>query len=68
MDAAFHAGDELQDEVNAFSIKAATDKGVDYMKLIERFGSDHITPDMVARLERLTGCLVPLCSQQSDDQ
>jgi hypothetical protein len=69
MDASFHAGEQQEDEVTAFTIKvrhfarpfatlssalkqAATDKGVDYMKLIERFGSEHITPELVARLVR----------------
>jgi tryptophanyl-tRNA synthetase len=31
------------------------EKGIDYMKLIEKFGSAPITPELIARVERLTG-------------
>lgn len=31
------------------------EKGIDYGKLIEKFGSEPITPELIARVERLTG-------------
>lgn len=55
METGFHAGDEEQDEVNAWSVHAKGKQGIDYMKLIDRFGSQAITPEMIARLGKLTG-------------
>jgi tryptophanyl-tRNA synthetase len=54
MDALFHAGDGAQDDVNPFSVKSGGSKGIDYDKLIKKFGSKALTAEMVQRLESLT--------------
>lgn len=46
---------EAEDIVTAFNIEAASEKGIDYEKLIKKFGCYAITPDMVERIEKLTG-------------
>jgi hypothetical protein len=80
MDREFHAGEGAEDVVDPFSAKSASNKGIDYDKLIRRFGSkvernekkkkkkkknpsffaycgllQPVTPELVARLEKLTG-------------
>jgi len=44
-----------EDIVDAFEIRAISDKGIDYDKLITKFGSSKITPDLIERLEKVTG-------------
>ncbi|KAL9645586.1 hypothetical protein ABK040_000649 [Willaertia magna] len=41
--------------VTPWDVEAETDMGIDYMKLIRRFGSSEIQEDLIERLERLTG-------------
>ena len=38
-----------------WDVQAETDKGVDYDKLIERFGSSPISQELLDRCEKLTG-------------
>ncbi|CUV07128.1 unnamed protein product [Cryptosporidium hominis] len=45
-------GDEL---VNPWEVKADNAYGIDYNKLIDKFGCKLITKDMIERMERLTG-------------
>lgn len=45
---------EQQDEVTAFDVKAGAE-GVDYDKLIERFGCEKITQEQIDQIERITG-------------
>lgn len=45
---------EVEDVVTAFAISAATDKGVDYEKLLVKFGCSAMTDDHKARIEKLT--------------
>lgn len=45
-------GDEL---VNPWEVKADNAYGIDYNKLIDKFGCKLITKDMIDRMERLTG-------------
>jgi tryptophanyl-tRNA synthetase len=49
-------GDDDDDDqvVDPFTVKAGA-KGVNYTKLIEQFGSQPITPDLIAKFERVTG-------------
>ena len=42
------------DEVTAFEVKAG-DKGVDYDKLIDKYGCFKIEQQQLERIERLTG-------------
>lgn len=44
-----------EDVVTAFNISAASEKGIDYEKLIQKFGCYAITPEMVEKIEYLTG-------------
>lgn len=46
--------DEDEMVVDPFTANAGS-KGFDYMKLIEKFGSQAITPELVAKFERVTG-------------
>ena len=43
------------DVVTPFEITAKTDAGIDYDKLIEKYGCFPITPELIARLERAIG-------------
>jgi tryptophanyl-tRNA synthetase len=45
---------EGDDDVNAFGITAVKETGIDYDKLLEKFGCFKIEPAMVERIERLT--------------
>jgi hypothetical protein len=40
--------------VSAFKIQAATDKGVDYEKLLVKFGCFPMTSEMEAKIAKLT--------------
>lgn len=42
---------EDEDEVNPWDVKASSDKGVDYAKLIIKFGSSQVDAALIARLE-----------------
>ncbi len=43
------------DDVDPFKIKAAKKEGINYNKLIDKFGSQPVTADMLTRLARITG-------------
>jgi tryptophanyl-tRNA synthetase len=53
MDKEFHAGEGAEDDVTPYHV-SASGKGIDYGKLVKRFGSKMLTGDVVERLERLT--------------
>ena len=44
-----------EDKVDPFHIEAASEKGVDYDKLIVRFGCQKITPELLDKFEKVTG-------------
>ena len=44
-----------EDFVGAFKIQAATDKGIDYEKLLIKFGCSPMNPQLIEKIERLTG-------------
>ncbi|KAG2394122.1 hypothetical protein C9374_003886 [Naegleria lovaniensis] len=44
-----------EDNVTPWEVEAENEKGVDYNKLIDRFGSKEITEEDIKRVERLTG-------------
>ena len=41
-----------EDVVTPFDIQAKDDKGIDYDKLIDKYGCFPITPELIERLER----------------
>ncbi len=41
--------------VTPWEVEADGDEGIDYAKLIDRFGSQPISAELIARMERLTG-------------
>lgn len=41
--------------VTAFTIQASSEKGVDYAKLVDKFGCTPMNDDLKAKIERLTG-------------
>jgi tryptophanyl-tRNA synthetase len=41
--------------VTAFTIQASSDKGIDYNKLLVKFGCSAVNDDLKAKIERLTG-------------
>lgn len=43
------------DVVTPWDVKAASDSGVDYDKLVERFGCSKISPELIERFEKVTG-------------
>ena len=47
--------EEKEDIVNAFEIVAASETGIDYDKLITKFGSSKLTPELIERFEKVTG-------------
>lgn len=55
MDAIFHAGQEVEDVVDPFHVSAGGSKGIDYDKLVRKFGSKHVTPELIVRMEQLSG-------------
>jgi tryptophanyl-tRNA synthetase len=46
---------QQEDIVTPWDVESTSDKGVDYNKLIERFGSCRITDPLIQRMEQLTG-------------
>lgn len=46
---------EEEDIVSAFTIQAASDKGIDYDKLIQKFGCTALTDDLRTKILELTG-------------
>jgi len=46
---------EGEDVVDPFKIVAGSDKGIDYDKLIVRFGCSKITPELLQKFEKVTG-------------
>ena len=44
-----------EDDVTPWDVKASSDKGIDYDKLIAKFGLSPIDPALLERLERVTG-------------
>ncbi|ESO90165.1 hypothetical protein LOTGIDRAFT_124007 [Lottia gigantea] len=44
-----------EDIVDPWTVKSSSDKGVDYNKLIEKFGSMKIDEELIKRMERVTG-------------
>lgn len=49
------AGVDDTQEVTPWTVGSSGDKGIDYDKLIRDFGSDAITPELLTRMEKLTG-------------
>jgi tryptophanyl-tRNA synthetase len=47
--------EETEDIMTPFEIKATSDKGIDYDKLIEKYGCSAMTPEIIKRIEDLTG-------------
>jgi len=47
--------EEGEDEVNPWDVQATSNKGIDYEKLIVRFGSQKIDEVLLARFEKVTG-------------
>ena len=43
------------DNVDAWNVTAKDNKGIDYEKLIVKFGCDRLTKDLIERLEKVTG-------------
>ena len=41
--------------VDILHVEAKDNKGIDYNKLIEQFGSSVITPEQIAKIEQITG-------------
>ena len=44
-----------EDVVTPFNIEAKDDTGIDYDKLIDKYGCFPITPELITRLERAIG-------------
>jgi len=44
-----------EDEVNPWDVQAASNKGIDYDKLVVKFGSTKIDEDLLKRFEKVTG-------------
>lgn len=49
------AHDEDQDVVTPWDVKTTNAKGLDYDKLIVKFGCKKLEPSLVTRIENLTG-------------
>lgn len=49
------SGDEEGDVVTPWSVTAKADTGVDYDKLVDKFGSERITEEILERIEAATG-------------
>jgi len=43
------------DSVTMDNVTAATNKGIDYDKLIDKFGCDRLTKELIERIEKVTG-------------
>lgn len=48
-------GEEEDDLVNPWKVESKSAKGVDYDKLIKRFGSSKIDQELIDRIEKITG-------------
>lgn len=46
---------EIEDIVTGTSVIAASDKGIDYDKLIDKFGCSKMTPELITKVEQVTG-------------
>lgn len=44
-----------EQHVDPWSVRGESDKGIDYNKLIETFGSQPVSPELVDKFERITG-------------
>ncbi|BFF93001.1 tryptophan--tRNA ligase cytoplasmic [Drosophila madeirensis] len=49
------AGAAVEDVVDPWNVASSNDTGVDYDKLIKRFGSSKIDDELIARFEKITG-------------
>eukprot|EP00096_Caligus_rogercresseyi_P005351 TRINITY_DN2064_c0_g1_i1.p1 TRINITY_DN2064_c0_g1~~TRINITY_DN2064_c0_g1_i1.p1 ORF type:complete len:431 (+),score=115.17 TRINITY_DN2064_c0_g1_i1:48-1295(+) len=49
------ASDEADDFVDPWNVESKSDKGVDYEKLLKRFGSSPIDEELLARFKKITG-------------
>lgn len=49
------SAEQEEDIVTAFTIQASSDKGIDYDKLVDKFGCTKMTDDLKAKIETLTG-------------
>lgn len=47
--------EESKDEVTPFLIQATKDTGIDYDKLVDRFGCSRMNDELREKIERLTG-------------
>jgi tryptophanyl-tRNA synthetase len=47
--------EQTEDIVTAFEIKASSKSGIDYNKLIDKYGCYKITAELIAKIEKLTG-------------
>ena len=47
--------EEFEDEVNPWEVKSSSDKGIDYEKLIVKFGSSKIDQNILSRFKKVTG-------------
>ncbi|XP_061396113.1 tryptophan--tRNA ligase, cytoplasmic-like [Musca vetustissima] len=48
-------GDDQNDVVDPWNVTSTSDTGIDYDKLIKRFGSSRIDDELIARIEKITG-------------
>lgn len=49
------AGDDGNDIVDPWNVASNSDTGIDYEKLIKRFGSSRIDDELIARIEKISG-------------
>ncbi|XP_075147977.1 tryptophan--tRNA ligase, cytoplasmic-like [Haematobia irritans] len=47
--------DDQNDVVDPWNVTSSSDTGIDYEKLIKRFGSSRIDDELIARIEKITG-------------
>ena len=47
--------EEKEDVVTGTHIEAANDTGIDYDKLVDKFGCSRMNPELLAQIEKLTG-------------
>ena len=48
-------GGDQEDEVTPWAVNTTSEKGIDYDKLIDKYGCFKITDEMIAKIEELTG-------------
>lgn len=46
--------DDDEDIVDEFNVQASSDKGINYAKLIDKFGCSPITPELLSRIEQVS--------------